>query len=900
MKSYFINKIIAATLFASFAFNGIAYTQTTYIALDADWKYYSAGDEPSGNWQDIGYADGTWENGNAQLGYGDGDENTAITDDVYAAYFRYTFNVADPNIYADLDLNLLYDDGAVVYLNGNEIWRVNMPTGAIDYNTFASGSDGDNALASLNVGNTLIAGDNVIAVEVHQVSATSSDISFNFELLANESIGIAFGENWNYYDEGNEPAGTWEDTNYDDSAWLGGIAQLGYGDNDEATVISDATLTGYFRNSFNIDDPSLYANLSLSLLYDDGAVVYLNGAEIWRVNMPAGDIDYNTFAAGNSGDNAIANINITNDLITGINVVAVEVHQRTAGSSDLSFDFELVPNQIANTDIVRGPYLQKAHEDKMTIKWRTDTPAQSIVHYGTDINNLNFTESESTLKTDHEIELTNLNTATVYYYAIADENQTLLPAEVNMYFKTHPTVGATAPIKAWVLGDCGTGNNNARAVRDAYYNYIGTDHTDMILYLGDNAYGSGTDTEYQNAIFENMYEAKLKNSVSWSCLGNHDGISANSNTQTGPYYDIFSFPDNGQSGGLASGTEAYYSFDYGNLHVISLDSHESDRSVGGAMYNWCEADLQNTTQEWIVMLWHHPPYTKGSHNSDTETQLIQMRENFLPMIESYGVDLVLNGHSHSYERSYHINGHYGHSNSFDPDIHTVGDYGSGNGRVDGDGAYIKNNTCSNGTNYITAGSSGKTSPGTLDHEAMFYSVSELGSCVLEIQGSVMDVKFLRENEIIEDYFTIVKQDNCIPDLTPVISATPNSIQSNTVIDIIISIEEISNVNSDGPITIVMPKYERLNFGYNPNLNILNGTPLNNIDWSYDNSNPDYHIFTTNVSISANGNSYLGIQASYDPSFTNGDEPLTINILDGSGADENVLNNSYSTKIFFLH
>ncbi|NND33266.1 MAG: hypothetical protein HKN76_11810, partial [Saprospiraceae bacterium] len=316
------------------------------------------------------------------------------------------------------------------------------------------------------------------------------------------------------------------------------------------------------------------------------------------------------------------------------------------------------------------------------------------------------------------------------------------------------------PIKAWVLGDCGTANSNARSVRDAYYTYAGGEHTDLILFLGDNAYNTGTDPEYQAALFENMYEEKLKNSVAWSCLGNHDGASAYSGSQTGPYYDIFSFPTQGESGGVASMTEAYYSFDYGNVHFISLDSYDSDRSVGSPMYQWCQSDLQNTVADWIVAFWHHPAYSKGSHNSDTEGRLVDMRENFLPLLESHGVDLVLSGHSHSYERSFFLNGHYGDSDSFNPLFHTVGYSGDGNGRADDDGAYQKSAGSLNGAAYITGGSSGRVSGGTLDHEAMFYSVAQLGSCILEVNGGVMDVKFLNNQGVIADYFTIEKDLDC--------------------------------------------------------------------------------------------------------------------------------------------
>ena len=171
-------------------------------------------------------------------------------------------------------------------------------------------------------------------------------------------------------------------------------------------------------------------------------------------------------------------------------------------------------------------------------------------------------------------------------------------------------MGTNQSYRFWVLGDCGTANSNQRAVRDAFYNYSAGSHTDGILFLGDNAYNSGTDSEYQFAVFENMYEEKLKNTVAWSCLGNHDGYSADSDTQTGPYYDIFTFPTAGEAGGVSSGTEAYYSFDYGNIHFICLDSYDSDRSVGGAMYNWAQSDIQNTTQAWTVAFWHHPSLYK--------------------------------------------------------------------------------------------------------------------------------------------------------------------------------------------------------------------------------------------------------------------------------------------------
>jgi len=771
MKKFYFILIIQYCLYS----NLIA--QTTLISYGSEWDYHLNQNEPAPqgglNWNEFNYdsGNGNWNNGSAQLGYGDGDEATILDDGILTAYFRHEFNVLDPNLFTGLDLALLYDDGAVVYLNGAEVWRVNMPAGSINYATFTTAASNDNALANTNIANSIVAGTNIIAIEIHQRSAGSSDISFDFEM---KTVGdvlplLNFGSTWNYYDNEQAPpsqgGGEWFEQSYVDNTWDNGAAHLGYGDGDEVTFINENTLTGYFRHTFNVTDNSLFGSLELNLIYDDGAIVYLNGTEIWRVNMPAtGPVNYGDLTSGSGGDNALISKTISNLLQNGSNLIAVEIHQVNVTSSDISFDFQLIGRTLnAPANIVRGPYLQKSSFDRVTVKWRTDLPTASQINYGTTFANLDLQVTDNALTTEHEMDITGLNSSSVYYYEIGDNINILKSKASDLYFKTSPNIATDAPYRFWVLGDPGTANNNQRAVRDAYYGYVGTDHTDGILFLGDNAYNDGTDDQYQNAMFQNMYEEKMKNTIAWSCIGNHDAHSANSNAQTGPYYDIFSFPTNAECGGIASFTEAYYSFDYGNIHFIILDSYGSDRSIGGPMYNWAQSDIQNTTQEWIVALWHHPAYTKGSHDSDTESLLVQMRERFLPMLESNGVDLILSGHSHSYERSYFLNGHYGNSDSFDQTAHTIGYNGFGDGQIDGDGAYNKTmmgSDAGKGAVYITAGSSGKISNAPIDHEAMYYAVVELGSCVLEVHSNRLDIKFVRETGAVEDYFTIYKAADC--------------------------------------------------------------------------------------------------------------------------------------------
>src|SRR5438034_847467 len=414
----------------------------------------------------------------------------------------------------------------------------------------------------------------------------------------------------------------------------------------------------------------------------------------------------------------------------------------------------LAPSAVVAQSVIRGPYLQMGTPTSVVVRWRTDVATDSRVSYGSAPDSLTAAVDDTTSKTEHEVTLSLLSPDTVYYYAVGTTTGILAGNDASHFFLTAPNPGTPKPTRIWVLGDSGTADAGAAAVRDAYVSFTGSRETDLWLMLGDNAYSDGTDAQYQAAVF-NMYPTLLRKSVLWPTLGNHDGHSADSATQSGPYYDIFTLPRNGEAGGVASGTEAYYSFDYGNIHFIVLDSFDSDRSPGGAMMTWLETDLAATKQDWIIAFWHHPPYSKGSHDSDTETELIQMRQNALPILEQGGVDLVLAGHSHSYERSFLIDGHYGTSNTLVPSM--ILD--SGDGRPTGSGAYQKSTegpAPHQGAVYTVAGSSGHTSSGSLNHPVMFISLSVLGSLVLDVEGNRLDATFLDSGGGIRDTFTILK------------------------------------------------------------------------------------------------------------------------------------------------
>lgn len=195
-----------------------------------------------------------------------------------------------------------------------------------------------------------------IATDDSGISRTSAPVRFT--ALAGYTSNITFittGAVWKYLDNGSDQGSAWTSAGFNDGAWRSGPAQLGYGDGGEQTLVSFGPnsgakyITTYFRRIFNVSDPAAFNALSLRLLRDDGAVVYLNGSEIYRNNMPAGVVNYQTPATANvaGADESTFYASAINPgyLVFGTNVVAVELHQNSAASADISFDFELTGAQ---------------------------------------------------------------------------------------------------------------------------------------------------------------------------------------------------------------------------------------------------------------------------------------------------------------------------------------------------------------------------------------------------------------------------------------------------------------------------------------------------------------------------------------------------------------------------
>ncbi|HEX5154681.1 MAG TPA: metallophosphoesterase family protein [Parafilimonas sp.] len=421
--------------------------------------------------------------------------------------------------------------------------------------------------------------------------------------------------------------------------------------------------------------------------------------------------------------------------------------------------------------ILRGPFLQVATPTSMVVRWRTDVYSRSSVHYGLTPGKLDKEVNDSTLISEHIIKIPGLQPFTKYYYSIGDFNS---PHEGNdsNYFYTLPETGSEQLIRVAALGDCANNSINQRNVRDQVLKYLGSNYLNAWILLGDNAYSNGTDAEFQ-AKFFNLYQNGLLSKYPlFPVPGNHDyrdlASASVSDQYKIAYFQNFSVPEHGEAGGVASNTKSYYSFDIGNVHFLALDSYGPDNK-GLHMYDemseqveWVKKDLKANKSKWIVAYWHHPPYTMGSHNSDTERDLTAIREHFIKVLEESGVDLVLCGHSHVYERSRMMKGHYGNEAEFDSAKHNLN---SSSGLYNGSknsAPYLKSKANPNGTVYVVSGSAGQLGghKPSWPHEAMYYSDNENGGAVmLEVQGNRLDLKWICGDGQVRDQFTMMKDVN---------------------------------------------------------------------------------------------------------------------------------------------
>lgn len=396
-----------------------------------------------------------------------------------------------------------------------------------------------------------------------------------------------------------------------------------------------------------------------------------------------------------------------------------------------------------------APYLQSLGPDRVIIQWQTDSAERGEVWLSPEgsSSTLRITEPEPT--TIHTVSITDLRPNQQYRYRVGAAGTTRWGEDGSLHFRTAPQSGSEQPVRFWVLGDPGYRAEPQQQVKEQALAWMdanprpGQARFDLLLTTGDNAYTSGKMREFRDYFFAPYAEQMARVGV-WPVYGNHD-------SRRWAFFDLFTFPQQGELGGVPSGTERYFAFDYGSVHFIMLDSESSDMSRDGEMAQWLKQDLAVTKQPWRIALIHHPAYSKGSHNSDdagdSDGRLIEVRENVVPLLEQGGVDMVLYGHSHMYERSALIACHYGMSSSFDESTMLVD--ASSPFQVSPKGR---------GMIHAVVGSSAKLANGPLNHPVMQRSLHEYGSLIVDVMNEQLRAVFVNDQGKVLDEFVLSKRD----------------------------------------------------------------------------------------------------------------------------------------------
>jgi hypothetical protein len=281
----------------------------------------------------------------------------------------------------------------------------------------------------------------------------------------------------------------------------------------------------------------------------------------------------------------------------------------------------------ANPTLVRGPFLAEATTTSITIAWSTDVKGTGEVEYGLDLAYGSLAVEGGSTKS-HAVVITGLSPGTIYRYLVRTSEKVLFSG--GSFEATRP---ASDPHLRFVaFGDSGSGSADqlavaARALAAA---------PDLVIHTGDVIYDRGEAEHFDPFYFE-PYAALLEQVPFYTCLGNHDVLTSNGQ----PYLEAFHLPHNNPQG-----TERYYSFDAANVHFIALDSNQSV-AAGTPMHDWLVSDLAGAA-DWKIVFFHHPPFSSAMHAPDGPA----LRAAYEPLFAAGGVDLVLNGHDHVYERTY--------------------------------------------------------------------------------------------------------------------------------------------------------------------------------------------------------------------------------------------------------
>lgn len=299
--------------------------------------------------------------------------------------------------------------------------------------------------------------------------------------------------------------------------------------------------------------------------------------------------------------------------------------------------------------LTRLPYLQNVGSDHASVLWATADQSSGVVEFTSERGDVRtaaavvrqFPASETGLASayfQYRADLTGLEPGALYSYRVLSDGQDVTP-DTHLSFRT----AGPGPFRFLALGDSGTASAQQLQLAGEIEAETGVS---LVVHVGDIAYPNGTFAQFQANYFD-VYAPLMERVPFFPALGNHEYYTRNG----APYLAVNYLPSSNSSSPDAG---RYYSFDWGDAHFVSLDSNLLPLTSGANMLTWLDSDLRQTRRYWKIVYFHHPPYPTGYHVNDAISALA--REEVVPILERYGVQLVLSGHEHAYERSLPLEG----------------------------------------------------------------------------------------------------------------------------------------------------------------------------------------------------------------------------------------------------
>lgn len=293
--------------------------------------------------------------------------------------------------------------------------------------------------------------------------------------------------------------------------------------------------------------------------------------------------------------------------------------------------------------VVRGPYLQApGGPANPAVVWYTDGATDGAVHWRPAGGFWQEARQTHAPGTRHEVPLAGLEGGAPHEYRVTALGTVLATNEPRADWSF--IAAAPSPLRVVAFGDAGSGGPGQVDVAAA----VGRldPPPDFVLLLGDTVYPSGAEADYDRKFFA-PYRDLLSRFPFLSVIGNHDYESQNGQ----PFLGVMSLPRNGPATVTA---ETVYSFDQGGVHFVAHDSNLGETQLQRQVSPWHVADVRKSNAPFKVAAMHHPAYSSGPNSVKAPTPAV--RAFFGPLFSSTGIDLVLSGHEHAYERSRPVNG----------------------------------------------------------------------------------------------------------------------------------------------------------------------------------------------------------------------------------------------------